>query len=79
MFYCYILKSKFDGSLCKGQTENIEERLRQHNAGKSKYTSGKIPWELVYFEEFKTREESLLREKYLKSAAGRRFIKKLNL
>jgi putative endonuclease len=79
MFYCYILKSKVDGSLYKGQTENLEVRLNQHNAGKSEYTSKKIPWELVYFEKFDTREEALNREKYFKSAAGRRFINKLNL
>jgi putative endonuclease len=79
IFYCYIIKSKIDGSLYKDQTENLEDRLKQHNSGKSEYTSRKVPWELVYFEEFKTRDEAIKREKYFKSAAGRRFIKVLNL
>ena len=79
MFYCYILKSEIDGSFYKGYTENLENRLSQHNSGKSEYTSRKGPWQLVYYEKFKTREEVIKREKYFKSAAGRRFIKKLNI
>ena len=75
MFYCYILKSSVDGSFYKGLTENIENRLKQHNSGKSEYTSRKGPWKLVYLEEFITREEAMKRERYFKSAAGRRFIK----
>jgi len=35
-----------------------------------------IPFKLVYFEEFITRNEAIKREKYFKSAAGRRFLKK---
>jgi putative endonuclease len=34
-----------------------------------------IPFVLVYFEEFQTREEAIKREKYFKSAAGRKFLK----
>jgi len=79
MFYAYILKSLKDGSLYKGQTDNLENRLREHNSGKSSYTSGRVPWKVVYYEEFVSREEALKREKYFKSAAGRRFIRKLGL
>jgi putative endonuclease len=79
MYYVYILKSKIDGSLYKGQTENLQNRLHQHNSGKTLSTSKKRPWDIFYFEQFDTREQALKREKYFKSAAGRRFIKKLNL
>jgi len=79
MYYVYILKSLQDGSLYKGQTEDLDQRIRQHNLGKSAYTSRKRPWELVYIEEYALREEAIIRERYLKSAAGRRFIKSLNL
>jgi putative endonuclease len=33
-----------------------------------------IPFEVVYFEEFETEKEAIAREKYFKSAAGRRFL-----
>jgi putative endonuclease len=79
MYYAYILKSTVDGTLYKGNTGDLKERLEQHNAGKSAYTSRKGPWILVYSEEFETRAQALQREKYFKSAAGRRFIAKLNL
>ena len=79
MYYAYVLKSLANGALYKGQTDNLEIRLNQHNSGKSDYTSRKGPWTIAYYEEFNTREEALLREKYFKSAAGRRFIKKLKL
>jgi putative endonuclease len=36
-----------------------------------------IPFKIVYFESFETEQESIAREKYFKSAAGRRFLKKI--
>lgn len=38
-----------------------------------------MPWILVYFEKFDTQKDAITREKYLKSAAGRRFLKNINL
>ncbi|MEQ9413564.1 MAG: GIY-YIG nuclease family protein [Cyclobacteriaceae bacterium] len=75
-YYVYVLKSeKVEGKHYVGMTSNIERRLKEHNAGRSKFTSGFIPWKIVYSEFLATRSEAREREKYLKSAAGRRFIK----
>jgi len=49
--------------------------LLSHNAGKVKSTKSYLPWKLIYNEEFETRIEARKREKYLKSAAGRRWRK----
>ena len=35
-----------------------------------------IPFKIVYIEEFATREEAIAGEKYFKSSAGRRLLKK---
>ena len=78
-YYVYIIRSKFDGTLYKGYTSDLAKRIKEHNSGKTNYTSRKGPWELVYYEEYEFLAEALKREKYFKSAAGRRFIKKLNL
>ena len=78
-YFVYILKSLQDGSYYKGYTQDLNKRLVEHNQGKSIYTSRKLPWKLLYSEAFTTKEEAIAREKYLKTAAGRRFIKKLNL
>jgi putative endonuclease len=79
MYYAYILKCKTDGSLYKGYTNDLERRLAEHNSGKSDFTSRKGPWELVYHETFENQEAAIKREKYFKTAAGRRFVKKLKI
>jgi predicted GIY-YIG superfamily endonuclease len=47
-YYVYILKSEKDGFYYKGFSENYQQRLETHNRGKSKFTSSKIPWKLIY-------------------------------
>lgn len=75
MFYAYVIQSERDQSLYKGHCENIETRLTQHNSGMTHSIKSKIPFKLVYSESFLTREEAIKREKYFKSAAGRKFLK----
>jgi putative endonuclease len=78
-YQVYVIKSKKNGSLYKGYSLNAKDRLIQHNLGKSNYTSKFTPWELVYVEQVDSLQEAIKREKYLKSAAGRRFLKKMNI
>jgi len=79
-FYAYVLKSKSGDYFYKGHCADMEARLKQHNNGETISIRKYIPFEIIYFEEFTTRNEAILREKYFKSAAGRRFIKtKLSL
>jgi putative endonuclease len=75
MFFAYVVRSISTGYLYKGHCENLEERLTQHNSGMTESIRKYTPFELVYFEAFETREEAIVREKYFKSAAGRRFLK----
>ncbi len=76
----YALESEKNGMLYIGFTEDVDRRLREHNAGKSKFTKGYRPWKLVYTEVIYTREEARRREKYLKSTTGKRWLKtKLNI
>ena len=73
-FFVYVLKSAVDGRLYKGHTQNIEKRIKEHNAGKTSSTKKYMPWTLVYYEEFKTRDYAILREIYFKSGVGREFL-----
>ncbi len=76
-YYIYILKSlKFD-KFYTGYTNDLKRRLNEHNSGKSEYTRKFKPWEIVYFEECNDVEEARQKEKYYKSASGRRKIKKI--
>jgi len=72
-FFTYIIQSKLDRSFYIGFARNLQERLEFHNSGKSKYTSKKIPWELVYFEEFNNKTEAIKREKFLKKQRNKDF------
>ncbi|ABG57502.1 GIY-YIG nuclease family protein [Cytophaga hutchinsonii] len=76
MFFIYII---FSAKVCRkyiGQTEDLALRLEQHNSNFYKsYTNNKGPWVLIHFECYETRSEALRREKYLKSGAGRDWIK----
>ena len=69
MYYTYILKCK-DGSLYTGWTNDLEQRVAAHNTGKgAKYTKARRPVELVYFEEFETKEQAMKREYAIKQMA----------
>ena len=75
MFYAYVIKSLKHDFYYKGHCEDLDERLKQHNSGMTESIRPYIPFKLVYKEEFNTRVEAISREKYLKSSAGRRFLK----
>ena len=75
--FVYILVSEIDGSMYVGMSEKPDERLISHNRGEVTSTQTKRPWKRIYIEEHKNRVDARRREKYLKSAAGRRFRKSL--
>jgi len=74
-YFIYVLKSEMTGSSYVGHTSNLEKRLIEHTNNKSLSTRGKKPWRLVYKEEFITRSEAALREKYFKTIKGRLELK----
>jgi putative endonuclease len=77
MYYAYVVKSIEHDFYYKGHCADLEKRIQQHNSGLTLSLRPYIPVELVYFESFQTLPEAISREKYFKSAAGRRFLKKV--
>ncbi|MCR4306428.1 MAG: GIY-YIG nuclease family protein [Patescibacteria group bacterium] len=76
-WFVYILKSKEQRKFYTGKTDDLEKRLLEHNSRNNKgYTSRFQPWVLVYSEIQPTEKVALRREKYFKSAAGRRWLKR---
>ena len=64
--YAYIVECADHSYYC-GYTNNLEKRIETHNRGKgAKYTKPRLPVVLVYYEEFKTKEEAMSREWHLK-------------
>jgi len=77
MFYVYVIHSIKFNKYYTGFTQNIEQRLKEHNSGETKSTKAYKPWELIFIEECNTRSEARKKEKCYKSGAGREKLKDL--
>lgn len=86
MFYTYILYSNKLKKFYIGYTDNLRERIKQHNNEAVPFTSRGIPWQLAYYEAFTEKQDAMDEEKFLKTGIGRErrkfllnnFLKKLN-
>jgi len=58
-----------------GLTDNLPRRIQQHNDGRERTTKPYRPFRLLHSEQFTTRTEARSREKYLKSGAGKEFLR----
>lgn len=67
MFTTYILQSESDDKYYIGSTGNIDQRLIEHNRGRSRYTKGRGPFKLAHKENYETLSKARKREYYLKS------------
>ncbi|RWX00518.1 GIY-YIG nuclease family protein [Flavobacterium cerinum] len=73
LFYVYILKCS-DGSYYTGITNNIDQRVMQHNEGlsHSAYTYTRRPVELMWVEMFTDPNEAIAIEKKIKGWSRRK-------
>jgi len=74
-FCIYVLKCA-DQSFYVGQTDNFPRRFSEHESGQVSWTGPRRPVEPIHWEMFKTREESVQREKELKTGFGRKWLKR---
>jgi len=67
MNYTYILECS-DGTFYVGWTNNLKKRIKTHNQGKgARYTRGRTPVNLVYWEEYDSRSDAQKREITIKN------------
>jgi predicted GIY-YIG superfamily endonuclease len=77
IWYVYIIRSVANPEQeYVGASEDLKQRMADHNAGKSTHTAKFMPWELVWYSAFADKYRALAFEKYLKSHSGRAFSKK---
>lgn len=74
-FYIYILQSLKDSKFYVGFTKDLVKRIDEHNKGKVISTKSRLPLKLVYWEGCLNQTDATKREKYLKTAWGKRYIK----
>jgi len=77
MFCVYVLYSPSSKRFYVGQTADISRRLKKHNEGSSRSTRSGRPWQLVYNELCSSRTAAIGRERFLKSPAGWRELRRL--
>lgn len=75
VFYTYILQLK-DKSYYYGYSENLKQRLKEHQNGGVLSTRELRPVSLVFYAVFSTKTKALMFEKYLKSSSGFAFRNK---
>ncbi|HUI31054.1 MAG TPA: GIY-YIG nuclease family protein [Candidatus Acidoferrales bacterium] len=78
MYTVYVLYSEKFHRHYTGFTSDFEGRMASHNVlGKKGWSKKYRPWKVIFTEEYETKAEAMRREKWLKSGAGRDFIKTL--
>ncbi|MCB9991797.1 MAG: GIY-YIG nuclease family protein [Rhodospirillales bacterium] len=77
MYYVYLLQSiSSPKERYIGYTEDVEKRLKAHNAGESRHTSKYCPWRLIGYHAFSDKRTAQAFEYYLKTGSGKAFAKK---
>ena len=71
MYYVYVIRSQLDGRLYIGYTMNLRNRLQKHRDGEVISTSPRRPFELIFYEAYKSMEDAKRRERYFKSTKGK--------
>ena len=76
MFYTYVIKSIKDDKIYAGHTNNLKERIQQHNQGLVPSTKNRRPFKLLYCEACNILEDAIKREKSFKTGFGRAYLKR---
>ena len=74
-FCVYVLQSAKDDGLYIGFTTDLTRRLEEHNSGASAATAPRRPLTLLFCEYYRSKDDAMRREMYLKTSAGRRALK----
>ncbi|MEK7194422.1 MAG: GIY-YIG nuclease family protein [Patescibacteria group bacterium] len=76
MFYVYLLRSKSKkDQFYVGYTINLKKRFAEHNALRSKATKPYAPWEIIFYEAYKSMSDAKRRKLYLKTTKGKKALK----
>jgi len=74
-FYVYVLQNLKSEKFYTGYTADLRKRFNQHQNNESRYTKGRGPFRLIYYEAYLDEDDAKAREKYLKSGMGKRYLR----
>ncbi|MBI2506751.1 MAG: GIY-YIG nuclease family protein [Candidatus Colwellbacteria bacterium] len=69
--HVYVLYNKSRNFIYIGYSEDLKERYKEHNDGRSKSTKLYLPLDLIHYEAYRNKKDAKRREKYLKTNKGR--------
>ena len=75
MYYVYLLLSDKDGKFYTGSTDDLKRRIAEHEAGYVKSTVRRKPLKLIYYEACLNEADAGVRERYLKSGTGKKYLR----
>ena len=73
MYYVYIIESS--SRWYYGFSENLDQRIKDHNSNRSKYTRNKGPWKLIFKRTFVDKKTAIKFESQLKKVRNKKYIK----
>ena len=77
MFYVYLIQSiNSPEQRYIGFTEDLKQRIKDHNSGLSLHTKKYMPWKLVTYLAFCDKYAALDFESYIKKGSGQAFANK---
>jgi putative endonuclease len=72
MYYVYVLRNT--KQCYTGSTNDLRRRLSEHRDNNVFSTKNRGPWTLIYYEACISEKDTRIREKYLKTAWGKRYL-----
>lgn len=71
-YWVYAIQSKINGCIYIGQTNDLCDRIKRHNAGSVYSTKTDAPWMVIASQQFESRAMSIKKEVELKRSKGKR-------
>ena len=69
--YVYVLRSLKDGGFYIGSTDDLKARMHRHEGGNVRATKSRRPFELIFYEAYRSLYDAKRREIYLKTSKGK--------
>ena len=77
MIFVYAIKSVSRNYIYVSMTNDVQRGFSEHNNGENKSTKAYKPFTLIYTEAFPDRSSARVKEKFLKSVIGKKFLSPL--
>ena len=74
MYYVYVLSGLKNKRLYTGYTDDLKQRLKEHNSGNGGiYSKKNKPFKLIFYEAFLSKTDARKQELFYKSDTGEKF------